>query len=168
MQGLKNQILAGETIELEGITMAEYRELCAFGEDNDCDIEVDITKLFTGDEDDDCVIVRADVINPENKERQISAYIVGEDLDYESAKIELTLTSSYYDWSNTVADKVNPIRDSDENGEPIYITPTAEEIKEYNKAVDSYNRSYGQADKIDGEMTNEKIAKIIEDNNNLI
>ncbi len=97
-----------------------------------------------------------EIINPENSQKLINALVDSEDVNYEEARKQLTVTDKYYDWNNTIADRIlNAI----EEGEEI----EDEMIKEYNAAVADFNK-YGDAKYIDLRQTLEEIEDIINNN----
>jgi hypothetical protein len=106
------------------------------------------------------------IINPENSQKTINALIPAEDCDYEQAKRELTITSRYHDWSNTIADHIyNEAEDYinsdgvDEDGDPIEFKLSDSDIKEYNKQIGNLNK-YADKDYIDNSLTARQIIDI--------
>jgi|TARA_Y100000310_G_C20703059_1_gene831914 acyl-CoA reductase-like NAD-dependent aldehyde dehydrogenase len=97
----------------------------------------------------------AEIINPENHQRTIMAIIPQEDAPYEEARKDLSVTSQYYDWSDTAADRVTDIlehliaeeEEDEEEMAEFEKTELKEAIKEYNEQVDAYN-NYGDAKKL--------------------
>jgi len=89
------------------------------------------------------------IINPENKQHLIYALIEKEEAAYESARQQLTITSSYHDWHNTIADKMADIanryhygedEEEDDRGCP-YERDEDELIAEWNENIDEYNEA---------------------------
>jgi len=106
--------------------------------------------------EDEGELVEAEIINPENDQKTTYAIIRAEDEAYEDAKIQLTLTSRYHDWHNTVADKLaeniqtyqeekEKLEDGDEL--PYYAEIKDDLIEEYNKLVAIINE-YGDMSSI--------------------
>ncbi len=104
--------------------------------------------------------IKYDVINPENTQKLIEEMIDEEDANYEEARKQLTITDQYYDWSNTIADR---IIEAIEEGEEI----EKEMIDEYNEEVKNFNK-YGEAEFLNESYSSEKMEDIIERNNNRI
>jgi len=100
------------------------------------------------------------IINPENSQTLIEDTIDEEDIDYEEARKQLTITNNYYEWSNTIADR---ILKAIEEGEDI----DNKMIQEYNEAVEDLNK-YGEAEYIDKNQTIEEIEDTIINNNSKI
>ena len=80
--------------------------------------------------------IEAEIINPENEQRLIYALIPEEDEKYEEARKELTLTSCYHDWNNTIADKLAEIQDRAEREE---FGDEEDLIEEWNDLLSEYN-----------------------------
>lgn len=96
-------------------------------------------------------LVKAEIVNPENSQKLLDIIICAEDEEYEGAKVQLTLTSRYHDWHNTVADKLaeniqtyQEETEKLEEGEelPYYAQIKDELIEEYNKLIAIINQ-YG-------------------------
>ena len=103
--------------------------------------------------------IKYDVINPENTQKLIEEMIDEEDANYEEARKQLTITDQYYDWSNTIADRIlNAIEEGEEIDEDM--------IKEYNEAVADFNKyaEIGEAEYIDKNQMVEEIEDIIHKN----
>jgi len=97
--------------------------------------------------------IKYDVINPENTQKLIEEMIDEEDADYEEARKQLTITDKYYDWNNTIADRIlNAIEEGEEIDEDM--------INEYNEAVADFNK-YAEAEYIDKNQTVEEIEEIV-------
>ena len=113
------------------------------------------------------------IINPENSQTLIEDTIDEEDIDYEEARKQLTITNNYYEWSNTIADRIlKEIEEAKENaeeeGEEIEkINVDKKMIDEYNEAVEDLNK-YGEAEYIDKNQTIEEIEDTIINNNSKI
>ena len=99
-------------------------------------------------------LIETGIINPENDQKTISALIDVDDEAYHHAEMELTITSQYHDWSDTVASRLSQevdniarqLDDEDEDNINYYID--RELIEEYNKLVGDYNQ-YGDKPYID-------------------
>ena len=85
-------------------------------------------------------LVVAKIINPENSQRLLSAYIDADDVAYENARKELTVTGDYHSWSDTVADEVRAATEDLEEGSLVTLEP--ELLARYNSLVQDYNK-YG-------------------------
>jgi len=116
----------------------------------------------------------ARIINPENDQKVVYALIPADEVAYERAKMELTITTRYHDWHNTIADAIHDqvngyINDDseDEDGNPIVLDLFTQDIVEYNRQVKAYNQ-YGDAECINTDMTALKILDIVEKNTNQI
>jgi len=103
--------------------------------------------------------IEYEIINPENSQKLIIDIIPEEDADYEEARKQLTMTDKYYDWNNTIADRIlNAIEEGEEIDEDM--------IKEYNEAVADFNKyaEIGEAEYIDKNQMVEEIEDIIHKN----
>lgn len=82
-----------------------------------------------------------DIVSPHNYQHKILAIVDAEDVDYHEAKLELTLTTQYHNWSHTAADRVKKIIE-DNLGKRIEDLDKydKEDIEKYNNFVISYNR----------------------------
>jgi len=99
----------------------------------------------------DLELTESQIINPENDQKTVYAIIRAEDKAYEDAKMQLTITSQYHDWHNTVADKLaeniqtyqNETERLEEGEELPYFAEIKEDlIEEYNKLIAIINQ-YG-------------------------
>jgi hypothetical protein len=106
-------------------------------DENNIDTEVtELEEIFNkGGE-----LVEAELISPENRKILINAYIDKEDINYHKAYKELTLTSDYHSWINTVADQVRAATEDLEEGGLVTLEP--ELLARYNSLVRDYNK-YG-------------------------
>lgn len=99
------------------------------------------------------------IVNPEFEQALLEATIDQSDLAYEEAKKELTLTSQYHDWSNTIADQVyESIRecyDYDDDlldeceGMTINDVVGVDTVDQYNQYIAEYNQ-YGDLPQLNG------------------
>lgn len=122
------------------------KEFIKYAEDNELYYEEEIF-------DKDIDYEEYEIINPEGSQKLIHALIDKKDIDYEEARKQLTVTDKYYDWKNTIADRIlNAIEEGEEIDEDM--------IKEYNEAVADFNK-YGDAKYIDLRQTLEEIEDII-------
>lgn len=80
------------------------------------------------------------VINPENTQKTMYMLTDKDSSSYSEAAMELTLTTPYHMWSNTIADKL--LSDLEKG-----YMPSEAEREEYNDAVATFNR-YGDASPI--------------------
>jgi hypothetical protein len=96
-------------------------------------------------------ITESTIINPENHQMQVNRIIESEDVDYEDAKIELTLTTRYHNWHNTVADSLfETVKDKHQElnlelCDEIKFKElgiTEEDIEEYNDLIVKINKYY--------------------------
>jgi len=126
--------------DLDGEKM-NWEELSNYAEENSLDIDETIQDANK--------LTEAEVINPENEQDLINAIIDADDADYEEARKELTITSQYHDWHNTIADRINDAIDNDE-----IDNIDDETIAEYNRQVEYYNQ-YGDF----VELNNENLEK---------
>lgn len=104
--------------------------------------------------------VEADIVSPHNEQHMLHCIIDESDLTYEAAKKELTLTTQYHNWKNTVADRVyesiKECYDADGDlleeyeGMTINDVVGSETVSEYNQYVAAYNQ-YGDLSHINGE-----------------
>ncbi len=125
------------------------KEFIKYAEDNELYYEEEIF-------DKDIDYEEYEIINPEGSQKLIHALIDKKDIDYEEARKQLTVTDKYYDWKNTIADRIlNAIEEGEEIDEDM--------IKEYNEAVADFNK-YGEAEYIDKKQTVEEIEDIIHKN----
>lgn len=129
------------------------KEFIKYAEDNELYCEADIF-------DEDTEYEEYEIINPENSQTLINALIEDEDVNYEEARKQLTITDKYYDWSNTIADR---ILKAIEEGEDI----DNKMIQEYNESVEDFNK-YGDAEYIDKNQTVDEIEDIVINNNSKI
>ena len=125
------------------------KEFIKYAEDNELYFEGEIF-------DKNIDYEKYEIINPENPQTLINALIDEKDIDYEEARKQLTMTDKYYDWNNTIADRIlNAIEEGEEIDEDM--------IKEYNEAVADFNK-YAEAEYIDKNQTVEEIEDIIHKN----
>jgi len=125
------------------------KEFIKYAEDNELYYEEEIF-------DKDIDYEEYEIINPEGSQKLIHALIDKKDIDYEEARKQLTVTDKYYDWKNTIADRIlNAIEEGEEIDEDM--------INEYNEAVADFNK-YGEAEYIDKKQTVEEIEDIIHKN----
>lgn len=104
--------------------------------------------------------VEATIVSPHNGQKLLECIIDESDLAYEAAKKELTLTSQYHDWSNTVADQVyESIKEcydadgdllDDCDGMTINDVVGSETVDQYNQYVVAYNQ-YSDLSHLNGE-----------------
>jgi len=135
---------------------ATIEELESYQNDNGATLSISEYEFNSADEWEEI-----EIINPENSQKEINALVPAEDVAYEIARKELTLTSRYHSWHNTVADKINNAIYTD--GEINNDTIETDLIDVYNSAVKNENQ-YGSTDTISSDMPNYKIAGIIEAN----
>ena len=135
------------------------KEFIKYAEDNELYYEPDIF-------DEDIDYEEAQIINPENPQTLINALIDEKDIDYEEARKQLTITNQYYEWSDTIADRIlkeieEVKENAEEEGEEIEkINLDKKMIQEYNEKVKDLNK-YGEAEYIDKNQTNEEIEEIV-------
>lgn len=79
-------------------------------------------------------------------------YTDAKDIEFHEARKELTITSGYHDWHNTIADTIASGNYS------------KEDVEEYNENIRKYNVLYSNASQIDINMGEEEIQKIICEN----
>lgn len=104
----------------------------------------------------------APIINPGNSQKIVHALVPADEVEYEAAKIALTITTPYHDWHNTIADKIyNQANDYIDDPEEYELEE--EDVAEYNKQVDAYNM-YGDAEKINVLLVADVTKKILEKN----
>jgi hypothetical protein len=82
------------------------------------------------------------VINPENKQKTMYMLTDKDSSSYSEAAMELTLTTPYHAWSDTIADQL--LSDLEKGYMPM---PSEAEREEYNDAVATFN-IYGDASPI--------------------
>jgi len=128
------------------------KEFIKYAEDNELYYEEEIFEKEKEYEE-------IEIINPENSQKLINALVDSEDVNYEEARKQLTMTDQYYDWNNTIADRILNAIEEEEIDEDM--------IKEYNEAVADFNK-YGDAKYIDLRQTLEEIEDIIYKNNSKI
>lgn len=110
------------------------------------------------DDGDELVVQR--IVSSENRQRANYTIIVASDADYHEAEMELTVTSQYHDWSNTIADQVFSALD-DHDGKNVGDVVDADLLAKYNELIRSYNQ-YGDKEIIpaDAVITPELVASI--------
>jgi len=103
-----------------------------------------------------------EIINPENDQKKINALVLADEVNYEKARMELTLTTQYHDWRNTIADK---IMEQIDNADGRYSTVNldADNVRKYNKQVEASNQ-YADNLIIFKKMDVKRIAKIVNAN----
>jgi hypothetical protein len=115
-----------------------------------------------------------DVISKDNHQKIMSAVIAGED-DTESAfkaELQLVLTDKYFDWHNTLADKIVKTINNYLVLDEELDEESADWVKEYNVLVKYHNRHFG----LDLEFIDDKedqdylydVVKLIENNSTKI
>lgn len=121
------------SITINNQTFSSLDEAQKYIEAEQIDVQnEDIQALF----DTDVTLVQCQIISPENHQRAITTYIDQNDVKYEKAKIELTLTSQYHSWHNTTADAIkNELYSYDENNSVIIPDDL---LIEYNNYVANY------------------------------
>lgn len=103
-------------------------------------------------------ISRCDVISPYNEQRIINKWIDDEDIEYETACIQLTLTTEYHNWHDTAVDRISNLFLNKNNSkaklkdEVKDIDNLHELIKEVNRLITHLNQ-YQDIQKIDDNMT---------------
>jgi DNA polymerase II small subunit/DNA polymerase delta subunit B len=100
----------------------EYEKYC---EENGIDTQQNIEVIFNPKTD----YVEHEIINPENDQKLELTLIPAEDVEYEEAKKQLTLTTQYHDWSDTVADRLDALQRKIENEE----NPDPDDLAELQK-----------------------------------
>ena len=80
-----------------------------------------------------------DITNPENKQKLIRTIIPLKDVNFYEAEKRLAITNRYYDWSDTIADRLKGLQERLENGEIEYIPLWNEAAREYNELVANYS-----------------------------
>ena len=112
-------------------------------------------------------LVEAEIINSENSQRTITCYIDSDDVDYETSKIELTVTTSYHNWHNTVADKIAYEIDKQSCNEDGFnfdgstiINLDEDLLLEYNEFVDKFNQ-HGDRGHLKQKMTADQINELL-------
>jgi hypothetical protein len=108
-----------------------------------------------------------DMVNIENEQNIIYGVWETEDnWKQDKAKRELALTNEYYDWSNTVADRIyGQLYEDGEMVEELSISQA--DIDNYNDNVTIFNQ-HGDAESIKADMTAEKIEEILNNNANQV
>ena len=111
-------------------------------------------------------LVECKIINPENDQRAITSYIDEDDVNYETAKLELTVTSAYHNFHNTTADAVEYEvdkqaidEDGDYNGSAIVMIEQ-ELLEKYNTYISQFNQ-YGDRLPLSHGMTADEIREIL-------
>ena len=110
-------------------------------------------------------LVECKIINPENDQRAITSYIDKDDVNYETAKLQLTVTSAYHNFHNTTADAVacevdkQATNDGDYNGSAIVIIEQAL-LEKYNTYISQFNQ-YGDRLPLSHGMTADEIREIL-------
>lgn len=105
-------------------------------EDNQLDIE-NIDRIHV-EFINDVTLVNTRIISPENHQNAIYSYIDEDDVEYETARLELTITTQYHNWRNTVADELYTQLINYELGEVNEVDQDV--IDAYNKCVDAHNK----------------------------
>lgn len=106
------------------------------------------------DAEDGADLTVAFIINGENEQRLRSAIIPAEDEHYEEARKELTLTSRYHDWHNTIADRI--LAQAEDEDTEDYL----DGIEEYNASVSAVNKYDDRAYLTEGTSRDEVIETI--------
>ena len=167
MNELKNKILNGETIDLVGLIGNEYNVLLRFAEENNTSVSTHYAVDDMLEESGESKIILQQIINPENRNKLTYFYISEEDSEYYNSQIQLSIPNRYTDYSNTIADKILDIIDEDYSDE-ITFDKMKDEIEEYNKNVNIYNKYLVGLDSLDESMSIDNIENtIIENSNNL-
>jgi len=122
-------------ITLDGQKMSHH-QINKYAEDNgyyiDWDDIADATELTT-----------ATIINPENNQHLIDAIISESDAGYHEAIIQLTDTTQYHDWHDTIRDRVVRIllnHAKYEKDDEEYEKLDDDDIAAYNRQVEQANK----------------------------
>ncbi len=135
-----NDIREGHLISLEGMTGKQYENLLNMAVAEGLEVETDYPVECEVLSDDDVIILQT-IVSPYNTQKTIAAYIAEQDMDYEHARMELTVTTQYHDWGNTLADSIhNDVKDAINEGFDVELDN--EQIELYNNLVSQYNK-YG-------------------------
>ena len=160
--------------ELSGLTLSDILKIKEELESTDVDMQIYFADYAWQDGvSGDSVYVEASVINPEYNQQVIEGLVAEKDVDYEEANIQLTLTSQYHNWSNTIADniydvckeyqeKMDEFRNGDLECEPTFylFDIFIDDVKEYNKQVSNFNK-YGDRESLCNCMTVEEVLDVL-------
>jgi hypothetical protein len=172
---IKQAIIKGEQVELDGLTMADKKEMERFADENGYSLNYLHPVHDEGMSNED-IFATGSIINPENSQHCEEAYINADDIDYEAARIDMVLTDEHYRYSGTIADKISHcISGTDDNGDDefdnnktvadqnTYCSLQEELVNQYNAAVASGNK-YGDYSHISLDMTIGQIIEILQSN----
>jgi hypothetical protein len=155
------------TSQVIGLTINDQvftnlQELENYIESNELDIDsaIDLQAMI----DTNSTLVECEIINYENTQNTITCYIDSDDEAYEKAKIELTITSQYHRFHNTLADKfIADIEKQWESGEdwfPFVPELDKDMLEEINEQINNYNQ-YGDKSYIKQGMSVQDIIEIL-------
>jgi len=111
--------------------------------------------MISGDDDVDLTTMWT--INSENTQKLHYAIIPAEDEQYEEARKELTLTTRYHDWRNTIADRI--LAQSENEDTEDYL----DGMEEYNNHISAINK-YGDKAFLTEGMSREEVIETTKNN----
>ena len=120
-----------------------YEELEKYAQKN----SLNIIEIYNNEEIPDIEFVEYRVINPENKQRLVYALIDENDVEYYEAQKQLTLTSKYHDWNDTIADRVADMVYHIYRQYQEYDEIDRDEIDDLNAYIEEYNNQVNNINK---------------------
>jgi len=154
---MQDDVLAGKTIDLEGLTGQEYMELCLFADNENTYLELDYPVDNNLEEAN--TIELYSIVNHENTQCMINTYIDVDDRGFYSAQEYLLFDNSMYDQLISVRNRIEESKDNDE--EDVFDFIELVGVDEYNDQVAAYNK-YGDALSLTPDMDIDAIISVLQ------
>ena len=158
-----SKLTTAQAITINNNSFTSVNKAEKYIDDNQLNVEsnIDLQEMINNNS----TLVECEIINPENKQHIITCYIDSDDVEYETSKIQLTITSRYNrGFGKTKADVlIDEIKSQyDIDGDRFDFVPslTEEILENINNYINQYNQ-YGDLSLITDGMTVQEIIDIL-------